>query len=98
MAGDNERRRTRVLKLWDVDKQHVVFTTGGPKGMLVNFALSPSGTLWLTRAPDAHSALLWEFRPPSSDAGPALIRREASRTRDRRRSHPTSACLPSQTG
>jgi WD40 repeat protein/tRNA A-37 threonylcarbamoyl transferase component Bud32 len=64
-----------VLKLWDVDAQQVVFATGGPKGMLVDFALSPSGTLWLTRAPDAQSAHLWEFRPPSRDGGPALVRR-----------------------
>jgi WD40 repeat protein len=66
-----------VLRLWDVDKQQVVFTTGGPKGMMVGFALSPSGTLWLTRAPDAQSAHLWEFRPPSHDGGPALIRRRS---------------------
>jgi WD40 repeat protein len=45
--------------------------------MMVDFALSPSGTLWLTRAPDAHSAHLWEFRPPSRDGGPALIRRSS---------------------
>lgn len=64
-----------VLKLWDVDTQQVVFTTGGPKGMLVDFALSPSGTLWLTRAPDAQSVHLWEFRPPSSRAARGGCRR-----------------------
>ncbi len=66
-----------VLRLWDVDKQQVVFTTAGPKGMMVDFALSPSGTLWLTRAPDAQSANLWEFRLPSRDGGPALIHRRS---------------------
>ncbi len=66
-----------VLKLWDVDKQQVVFTTAGPRGMMVDFALSPSGALWLTRAPDALSSHLWEFRPPSRDGGPALIRRRS---------------------
>jgi eukaryotic-like serine/threonine-protein kinase len=66
-----------ALKLWDVDKEQVVFTTGGPRGMMVDFALSPSGTLWLTRAADAQSAHLWEFRPPSRDGAPALIRRRS---------------------
>ena len=66
-----------VLKLWDVATEQVIFTTGGSKGMWLNFALSPSGTLWLTRAPDAQSAHLWEFRPPSHDNGAALIRRRS---------------------
>jgi WD40 repeat protein/predicted Ser/Thr protein kinase len=66
-----------VLKLWDVATEQVVFATGGSKGMWVNFALSPSGTLWLTRDLDSQSAHLLEFRPPSHDLGPALIRRRS---------------------
>jgi WD40 repeat protein len=66
-----------VLKLWDVDKQQVVFTTSGPKGMMVGFALSPSGALWLTRTADAQSTNLWEFRPSPGDGGPALIHRRS---------------------
>ncbi len=66
-----------AFKLWDVAKEHVVFTTGGPKGMFVDFALSPSGTLWLTRAADAQSTNLWEFRPASGAGGPALIHRRS---------------------
>jgi WD40 repeat protein/predicted Ser/Thr protein kinase len=64
-----------AVKLWDVAKQQVIFTTNGPKGMMVDFALSPSGTLWVTRAPDAQSANLWQFRPGSGNGGPALVRR-----------------------
>jgi WD40 repeat protein/tRNA A-37 threonylcarbamoyl transferase component Bud32 len=60
------------LRLWDILQERVLVSTDTPTGMFSDFTFSPSGSLLATRAPDAESVNLWEFRPGSPGATPTL--------------------------
>ena len=63
------------LKIHDVPRERVVFTTNGSKGMFPFVAFSPSGRLLVTSAPDNLSMNLWDFQRGALDEAPGLTLR-----------------------
>ncbi len=61
-----------TLKLWDIEREQVLFSIDSTKGMWVGFAFSPTGRYLAARATDAQSMNLWELHTRSPDVAPAL--------------------------
>jgi WD40 repeat protein/predicted Ser/Thr protein kinase len=61
-----------TLRLWDILREHALFSTNVGRGLFADFAFSPGGRFLATRATDARSVDLWEFHTGAPGATPAL--------------------------
>jgi WD40 repeat protein/predicted Ser/Thr protein kinase len=61
-----------ILKLWDILREHALFSTNVSRGVFADFAFSPGGRFLAARDPNARSVDLWEFHTGAPGAEPAL--------------------------
>jgi eukaryotic-like serine/threonine-protein kinase len=61
-----------LLKLWDILREHALFSTNVCRGAFADLAFSPGGRFLATRATDARSIDLWVVNAGSSGMAPAL--------------------------
>ena len=64
-----------ILQLWDILREHALFSTNVGRGAFADFAFSPGGRFLATRATDAQSIDLWVVHAGSSGATPTLTLR-----------------------
>ncbi len=64
-----------TLKMWDIVRERILFSTSVGRGAFVDFAFSPGGRFLATRATDTRSIDLWELHTGSAGATPTLALR-----------------------
>jgi eukaryotic-like serine/threonine-protein kinase len=64
-----------ALHLWDILREHALYSTNVGRGLFADFAFSPGGRFLATRAPDARSVDLWAMYVGSIGATPILTLR-----------------------
>jgi WD40 repeat protein/predicted Ser/Thr protein kinase len=64
-----------TLQLWDILREHALFSTNVGRGLFADFAFSPGGRFLATRATNAQSVDLWAVHAGSSGTTPTLTLR-----------------------
>jgi len=65
-----------ILKMWDIVREGILFSTSVGRGAFADFAFSPGGGFLATRATDAQSIDLWDVHTGSPGAAPTLTLRK----------------------